>query len=291
MTVRSYHRPTELDQVWSLLRDGGDTVRLLGGGTDLVVACPPQVETLVDLAAAGLDTVEVMDGGGLRLGAMATFTELLEHPAVGAHATGVLADALGQVGSVLHRNSATVGGHIARGRMSDVIPVLLALDAVVVTYDGDQHEVPLGDYHAGPRQPHVITEVRLPALPGPSAAAFLRFSRTSFDHAILNACCRVDLEGSGTDTTVAAARVVVGETAVLGRRVTDAEAVLVGGVLDPPRIDAAADAAEAAVEPRGDWIATADYRRHLVGVAVRRGLTEVAARLGDTDGHTGGGTP
>jgi CO/xanthine dehydrogenase FAD-binding subunit len=290
MTVRSYHRPTELDQVWSLLREGGETVRLLGGGTDLVVACPPQVETLVDLAAAGLDTVGVADDGGLRLGAMATFTELLEHPAVGSHASGVLADALGQVGSVLHRNSATVGGHIARGRMSDVIPVLLALDAVVVTYDGDHHELPLEDYHAGPRRPHVITEVRLPALRAPSAAAFLRFSRTSFDHAILNACCRIDLADGGKGT-IAAARIVVGETAVLGRRVTDAEAVLVGGVLEPSRIDAAADAAEAAVEPRGDWIATADYRRHLVGVAVRRCLTEVASRLGDADGHSGGGTP
>jgi aerobic carbon-monoxide dehydrogenase medium subunit len=291
MTVRSYHRPTELDQVWSLLREGGDTVRLLGGGTDLVVACPPEVETLVDLAAAGLDRVEPGTGGGLRLGAMATFTELLEHPAVHGHATGVLADALGQVGSVLHRNSATVGGHVARGRMSDVIPVLLALDAVVVTYDGDHHEVGLGDYHAGPRQPHVITEVRLPALPASSAAAFLRFSRTSFDHAILNACCRVDLEDGGPSSPVAAARVVVGETAVLGRRVPEAEEVLVGGVLDPPRIDAAAEAAVATVEPRGDWIATADYRRHLVGVAVRRCLTEVASRLGGAGGRTGGGTP
>jgi aerobic carbon-monoxide dehydrogenase medium subunit len=291
MTVRRYHRPTELDQAWSLLREGGDTVRLLGGGTDLVVACPPEVETLVDLAAAGLDVVEPLAGGGLRLGAMATFTELLEHPAVHDHATGVLADALGQVGSVLHRNSATVGGHIARGRMSDVIPVLLTLDAVVVTYDGDHHEVGLGDYHATRRQPHVITEVRLPGVPAPSAAAFLRFSRTSFDHAILNACCRIDLEDGDADRTVAGARVVVGETAVLGRRVTEAEQVLLGGVLDPPRIAAAAEAAVAAVEPRGDWIASADYRRHLVGVAVRRCLTEVASRLGDDGGHDGGGTP
>jgi CO/xanthine dehydrogenase FAD-binding subunit len=274
--ITDYHRPTDLEDAWRLVRDGGDAVRLLGGGTDLVVACPPEVHTLVDLADAGLAGVTATEEGGLRLGAMATFTELLEDPAVRTHATGVLADALGQVGSVLHRNSATLGGHLARGRMSDVIPVLLALDATVVTYDGTRHEVPLGDYHAGPRAPHVVTEVRLPALPARSAAAFLRFSRVSFDHAILNGCCRVDLD----DGRVAAARIVVGETAILGRRVAAAEDTLVGATLDGASIAAAADAAVEAVETRGDWVASADYRRHLVGVTVRRCLTEVGQRLG-----------
>jgi aerobic carbon-monoxide dehydrogenase medium subunit len=288
MTVRAYHRPTDVDQAWSLLREGGEHARLLGGGTDLVVACPPEVDALIDLADAGLEGIEPVEGGGLRLGAMATFSQLLEHPAIRHHATGVLADALGLVGSVLHRNSATLGGHLARGRMSDVIPVLLALDAVVVTFDGDRHEVPLSDYHARRPGPHVVTEVRLPALPGRTAAAFQRFSRTSFDHAILNACCRLDLEGTDvTSAPVAAARVVVGETAVLGRRVHVAEDVLVGEVVEPRRIEAAAEAAVAAVETRGDWVASADYRRHLVGVAVRRCLTEVADRLGGGEADRG----
>jgi CO/xanthine dehydrogenase FAD-binding subunit len=55
----------------------------------------------------------VDDDGGLRLGAMTTFTELLEHPGSPPR-HGVLAEMLGQLGSVLHRNSATIGGHVAR---------------------------------------------------------------------------------------------------------------------------------------------------------------------------------
>jgi aerobic carbon-monoxide dehydrogenase medium subunit len=279
--LTEYHRPTDLDQAWSLLRDGGDAVRLLGGGTDLVVACPREVTTLIDLGDVGLGGVTATADGGLRLGAMATFTELLETPEVGAYVTGVLADALGQVGSVLHRNSATLGGHLARGRMSDVIPVLLALDATVVTYDGQRHEVALGEYHARPRTPHVVTEVVLPAVTARSAAAFLRFSRVSFDHAILNGCCRVDLDEDTADTggPIAGARVVIGETAVLGRRVAAAEEALTGNTLDDAHIEAAAEAATAEVETRGDWVASADYRRHLVGVTVRRCLVEVRERL------------
>jgi CO/xanthine dehydrogenase FAD-binding subunit len=250
-------------------------VRLLGGGTDLVVGCPPEVTTLVDLGHAGLDAITVDGDGTLRLGAMATFTELLEHPGVRAYATGVLAQMLGQVGSVLHRNSATLGGHLARGRMSDVIPVLVALDATVVTYAGEERTLPLPEYLATTAGPHIVTAVRLPPLPGRTAAAFLRFSRTSFDHAILNGCCRVTLDGD----VVSGARIVVGETAVLGRRITSAEEVLVGDPLEERTIEAAARATEDTVETRGDWVASAEYRRHLAGVTVRRCLLEVAQRL------------
>jgi aerobic carbon-monoxide dehydrogenase medium subunit len=280
--ITDYHRPGDLASVWALLRDGDGSVRLLGGGTDLVVACPTEVRTLVDLARAGLDRIVAEADGSLRLGAMATFTELLEHPDVRAHGTGVLAEMLGQVGSVLHRNSATLGGHLARGRMSDVIPVLVALDASVVIHAGEDRELPLQDYHATAPGPHVVTEVRLPTLPPRSAAAFLRFSRTSFDHAILNGCCRIDVEGGttgGQDEAVQGARVVIGETAVLGRRITAAEEAILGAPLDAARIEAAAQAAEETVATRGDWVASAEYRRHLAGVTVRRCLTEAAQRL------------
>jgi aerobic carbon-monoxide dehydrogenase medium subunit len=276
--ITGFHRPTGLASAWALLRDGDASVRLLGGGTDLVVACPAEVHTLVDLADAGLGDIATGDDGRLILGAMASFTELLEHPAVRRHGTGVLAEMFGQVGSVLHRNSATLGGHLARSRMSDVIPVLVALDATVVIYDGEDHELPLPDYLAEDRGAHIVREVRLPALPARSGAAFLRFSRTSFDHAILNGCCRVDLDA---DDEVVDARVVIGETAVLGRRLAAAEAALVGGVLDAERIEAAAQTAQATVETRGDWVASADYRRHLAGVTVRRCLTTAAERLGE----------
>jgi CO/xanthine dehydrogenase FAD-binding subunit len=164
--ITDFHRPEDVETAWALLRDGGETVRLLGGGTDLVVSCPPEVRELVDLAHAGLADMTVEADGGLRLGAMATFTDLLEHPAVRAHATGVVAEMLGQVGSVLHRNSATLGGHLARGRMSDVIPVLVALDATVVTYDGEDHELPLPDYLAASRALHVVTSRPAPRAPG-----------------------------------------------------------------------------------------------------------------------------
>ena len=275
--IKRYERPDDLQTAWELLVDGGQAVRVLGGGTDLVVNCPREVSTLVDLAGLDLRFLEEADDGSIRIGAMTTFTELLELPALAEHTGGILAEMLVQVGSVLHRNSATIGGHLSRGRLSDVTPVLLALDAEVTFTNGTSHTMPIETYYAEQRNrtPHIVTEVRLPAARPSSAGAFERFTRTAFDHALVNCACRIDLAGG----TVAQARVVVGQTAALGRRVPPAEAALAGGPLDGDSIAAAAAAAQETVETSGDWSAGAAYRSHLIGVLVGRSLATVARRL------------
>ena len=273
--IQQYHRPSSVDAAWHLVERADGAARLLGGGTDLVVRCPPEVSTLVDLADAGLRYVESTADGGLRLGAMSTFTDLLEHPAVVTHTTGVVGEMLAQVGSVLHRNSATIGGHVVRRRLSDVLPVLLALDATVLLYAGTERELRIDEYLAGDLGPHVVIEVRIPPRVEGSAAAFTRVARTAFDHALVNGCCRVDIH----DGVIAVARVVVGESSAIGRRLAPVEEVLVGASLTPSTIDTAVAATRAAVDLHGDWIASAEYRQHLAGVVTQRCLRAVADRL------------
>ncbi len=273
--IQQYDRPSSVDAAWQLLQQGDGAAQLLGGGTDLVVRCPPEVTALVDLSDAGLRYVESTTDGGLRLGAMSTFTDLLEHPAVVTHTTGVLGEMLAQVGSVLHRNSATIGGHVVRSRLSDVLPVLLALDVTLLLYDGTERELGIGEYLDGGLGPHVVVEIRIPPRVEGSAAAFTRFARTAFDHALVNGCCRVDVR----DGVITAARVVVGESSAVGRRVPPVEEVLVGASLTPETIDTAVAATRRAVDLHGDWIASAEYRQHLAGVVTERCLRTVAERL------------
>jgi aerobic carbon-monoxide dehydrogenase medium subunit len=275
--IESFHRPTSVATAWELLRDG-TTVRVLAGGTDLVTRCPPEVRTLVDLSGLGLRYVDAEPDGALRFGAMATFTDLLEHPGVARYAGGVLPEMLVHVGSLLHRNSATVGGHVARGRLSDVVPVLLALDAEVRWFDGEEQTEALEDYYAAARNrtPHLVLEVLVPTVHPGTAGAFERFSRVAFDHALVNVACRLDV----TDGIVREARVVVGELASLGRALEPARQALVGAPPDPDRIAAAARAARDAADVSGDWLMTAEYRRHLVEVLVARCLTTAAERAG-----------
>lgn len=276
-SIAHYHRPPDLDTAWRLLREADGSARLLAGGSDLVLRCPPEVDTLIDLSAAGLAGVEARPDGSLRIGAMTTFSQLLAAAPVTDHLGGLLHDVLADFGSVLHRNQATLGGHVARARMSDLIPGLLAADAEVVVRTDATTTRPLADHLADPPGAHVLTEVRLPAPAGPAAGAFTRFSRSAFDHALLNVACVLHLDAG----TVHAARVVIGETGVLGRRLPDAEAALTGRAPTPSAIDAAVQAVIAGLDPRQDALASADYRRHLAGVGTRRCLQQVVARLGE----------
>jgi len=88
----------------------------------------------------------------------------------------------------------------------------------------------------------------------------------------------LQLDGHGR---VEDARIALGAVAPTAIRCTEAEALLRGRRLDGDLIARAADAAVAAARPISDVRASAAYRRHGVGVLVRRGLTQLSAPGGD----------
>ncbi len=272
--AENYVRPSSLDEVLALVSAGG--ARIVAGGTDVILHPSPEVRTLVDLSALDLDYIDG-DGDHFRIGAMATLTAMLEHDGLAGLLDGFIAGMLRQVGSPLLRNIATIGGHLARGRLSDVIPVLLALDARVGFFDGAHRELDLAGYYGGDlhRTPMVVTEVVVPRPGGEAAASFLKFARTAYDLAALNCACLVRVE----DGRVAHSRVVIGETPRLGRSVAAAEEALTARPLDGDTIEATARVASETVEVGDDLRASADYRRHLAYVLTKRCLTEISERL------------
>lgn len=251
--------------------------RPVSGGTDLILHPPAEPIELVDLTGLPLSGVSPY-AGGVRIGATTTLTAMLEDRAIAAVGSGVVSSMLREVGSPLLRNRATLGGHLARGRLSDVIPVLLALDSSITWNDGTEHTQSLSAFYAEGRHRSaiIITGVTIPAAHPPSAAAFLKFTRTAFELAILNCACRIDLDLTGR---VVAARVVVGETPAVGASLSDVEVAVTGRPLTVETITAAAAMAAEVVPARSDERATVDYRRALATVLVRRALTEIAERL------------
>lgn len=276
--IARFHRPADLTEAWRLLTEEGAAGRLVGGGTDLTIHCPARIVALIDLAGLGLRFLHAEEDGSIRIGAMATLTDLLEDPAAAGYLGGVIPEMLVHVGSPLLRNAASLGGHLARGRISDVVPVLLAADAEVTIFDGATRRMPLEAYYADGRnrEPHVLTDVFLPPTPRRGAAAFLRFSRSAFDQALVNTACRLDLD----DGVVADARVVVGETPGLGRRLPAAEDALRHRPISEEAVAEAAGAGRGSVTTSGSWVVGAEYRSHLVEVAIARCLRAVAGKLG-----------
>jgi xanthine dehydrogenase YagS FAD-binding subunit len=93
---------------------GADGARYLAGGTNLVDLMKLEVETpslLVDIRGLGEDAIEPADGGGLRIGALVTNSDLAADRTVRERypllAQALLAGASGQL-----RNVATVGGNL-----------------------------------------------------------------------------------------------------------------------------------------------------------------------------------
>ncbi|NQV07727.1 FAD binding domain-containing protein [bacterium] len=272
--ITTWLRPATLTEAFDAVREGALPV---GGGTDLALHAPRGTTALVDLVDLDLDFV-ISSDDGYRIGAMTTLTGVMEHPGLAAHLGGVLPEMLIHIGSPLLRNAATVGGHLARARLSDFVPVLIAIGAGITVFDSrGTRSMELETYYERNvfETTHLITEVSVPAAPPRSAAAFQRFSVKGFDIATLNGAITI---GLAEDGTVAHARVVLGETPRLGERVPDAEQMLLGRVLEAEVIEETI--AIAATEPFGsDSRASAEYRRDLARWVTRHCLQRVAQRL------------
>lgn len=271
--IEAFLHPKTVEEAFAAL---GEHSRPVSGGTDVMLR-NPAATVLVDLMGLPLAAITA-SADGFHVGANATLTAVAEHPGLAAHLGGIVPEMLVHVGSPLLRNAATLGGHLARGRLSDVVPVLVALDTVIHWYDGAHREAPLARFYEDgvPATRMLVTGVTIPAAPGNAAGAFHKFLRTFFDLALLNAACVLRVDGSGK---VDSARVVVGETPSLGVRVGAAESALLGSAPTPEAFAAAGRIAREEVATRGDSRASAEYRSHLIGVAVERCLAKAASRL------------
>ena len=277
--VQTYQRPTSMEEAWRLLKEGGESAKLLGGGVDVALFAPPRVSTLIDVSMFVNRTIELRDDE-LVIGAGVTLTELLESPVTGDYSGGIVIDTLRQVASPLLRNAATVGGALAGTHpWSDVITLFLCLGACVTQYAGELRSVSLEELleQRGIIDRSIITEVALPVPVGRTFASFEKFIRTGFDVGMLNCACRLTISDSGCEGV----RIVFGGTPDIGHRLEVVEKALTGKELDRAAIESAAELAAEVIPARDDMRASADYRRTLAAAGVRRCLMRIAQRAGE----------
>jgi aerobic carbon-monoxide dehydrogenase medium subunit len=123
------------------------------------------------------------------------------------------------------------------------------------------------------KEDELLTEVRLPLLPADTRCGFYEFSRRAGDFALAMALATFRLR----DGLIIEPRVAVGSVEARPRRLAQAEEALAGRAPGRAAFEAAAAAAEGAVDPLDDIITGADYRRDLTGTNTRRALERAAA--------------
>jgi aerobic carbon-monoxide dehydrogenase medium subunit len=268
--------PSTLREAIALRAERGEEATVIAGGTFVGILInqgllvPSALLSLGDVAELrGIEVVE----GELRLGATVTHRAVERDPRVRA-GWPMLARAFSLVASPRVRNQATVGGVLADADYaSDPPAALQALGArAVLGSPGGERAVPveeliLGWYETCIRPEELLVEVRVP--PSPALAVYRKFrSRSSEDRP----CVAVAAVRSERGV-----RVVVGAVAGRPQEFADVCALAAGQELDA-RVAAEIGRGYAErLEPIGDARGSADYRRRVAGVEVRRALEALAA--------------
>jgi len=111
----SVARPRTVEEAVRILHGAGPEAMILAGGTDVVPNLQMRLfapRVLVDIkAVAGLHGIAQAEGGALRIGALATLTEI-ERSAVVKQKYSVLASAVRTIAGPLQRNMGTLGGNL-----------------------------------------------------------------------------------------------------------------------------------------------------------------------------------
>lgn len=285
-----YLKPSGLGETLDALDQLKDKrVHVLAGGTDLIPFLRvglKEADYLVDLGGSGLNQV-IFEREQARIGAMVTFTALCRHAEI-ARRLPAVTEAARQVGAVQCRNRATLGGNLCSAVPSlDGAPSLLTLGAKFRIQAKDKERlVPAEQFFLGPRrtvlQPgEILTEIIVP-LQDDFSASFLCFGRRkALTLSIVNAAAGVSLR-EGQEIT--AARITLGAVAPTPIRAYKAEQTLEGRKVTPELLAQAAEVAAGETSPISDLRASADYRRRLSVVLVRRALENslgrIAARVG-----------
>jgi carbon-monoxide dehydrogenase medium subunit len=272
--------PRSLNEACSILANAAEAKPIAGGTALLTIikqglVLPKLLVNLHKVRDAGEITFDMT--AGLRIGALATINAIETSPLVREH-YAVLAQACHVVANVRIRNMATLGGNLAHGDyQSDPPTVLAALDArVEIMSASGRHELKLADFQRGSYETaleagELISAVIIPPLPQDMQGLYVKFTTGSSEE---RPCAGVAALAQTDNGVCRELRLAVG--AVSERPVRIATERLINKPFTSDSITAIATEAVRLIDPIDDIRGPADYKRHLVGVLVRRALTALA---------------
>ena len=285
-------RPHSLEEALSQRAQYGKDALPLAGGQSLLVMLrnkliDPQV--LLDLEPLGELRGVQARANGVSIGAMTTFFDLLYSKDV-QNAAPILAQAAAKVGSTAIRNLGTIGGNLCHNEPgADLPPALLALNASVeLRSRKETRKVPLTEFFRGyfetaVEAEEILSRVEIPTLPEGARGAYIKHAITPEDLAIAGVAVVLVPDGKNP-VSASELRIGLGGVAPVPLRALKAEAALSGTALTDEAIGAAAEIAASEAEPMSDPHASAEYRRKMIKVLMRRALA-AAIEGGERNGH------
>jgi probable selenate reductase FAD-binding subunit len=274
--LREYHRPvTVLETNQLLKREDTRTIPLFIGAR--IPSDPLKgVEVVLDLSQMGLAYVATL-ADGLHIGSLTPLQELIDSPDAPPNINRILSPAVRLTSHYGLRHLATLGGTLlAAQNAAELLSALLVLDSIVRIHGNQElpRNLSLTEFLAAGEQAletgEIIVEVVIPH-PAPSHYVLQRIARTPLDESIVSATAAFHLH----DGLCQKVRIAVSGVSTTPQRLPTVEQAVEGKALSAEVIQSAAAAVAAAIgDPPADYRGSAEYRRAMAGVMVRRALAE-----------------
>jgi carbon-monoxide dehydrogenase medium subunit len=282
-----YLRAHTTDEAFAFLQQHGAEARVLAGGQSLIPAMRFRLArpaVLVDINPLRELSYVRIDGTVMALGAIARDVEIERAPWITDRRWSLIHDMSRVVADPIVRQMGTVVGSLCHNDPAGDWPaVALAARAEVVVRgkSGNRH-VKIDDFlvdsfttAAGEGEMALAAEFPVPD--DRTAGSYQKVERKVGDFATAAAAVQVSLNADGTIRSAGVALSAAGPCAV---RVGEAERLLAAQQPTAALLHAAAAAASERSEPQADLRGSVDYKKHLAGVLVARGLRQAFSRLG-----------
>jgi carbon-monoxide dehydrogenase medium subunit len=284
-----YHAPRTIEEAVALAGRYGGESKFLAGGQSLIplmklrIAAPSH---LIDLnRITGLEYIR-KEGSRVILGPLTRMAEI-ERSDVLLKSCGILCECASQVADPLVRNMGTIGGNISHADPTNDVPAVMVATRAEFTLASPRGErtVPARDFFLDSfttalAEGEILLQIRI-TLSRYTEGCYVKLERQPGDFAIVGAAASVQLGTDGRCRELGIGLTAVGPTVVVA---SGAEEALVGTKVDNASIERAAKLAAEESHPTGDIRGSADYKRAMVEVVVRRALTtahkRARARLG-----------
>lgn len=281
-----YHAPKSLAEASRLVAQFGADGKVLAGGHSLVPLMKLRLASpkyLIDLGRIAELSYVREDGGKIQIGALTTHYKL-ESSELLKEKCPLLPETAREIGDVQVRNKGTLGGSLAHSDPAGDWPAaILALDAEIQALSArGERWIPAREFFVGLlttalKPDEILTAVRLPSLPARAGDAYVKLHQPASGFAVVGVAARLVLDEKGSVQQVGVGITGVGPKAC---RATATEDLLRGKSPSAKRLEEAAGHAADGVEANADLYASAEYRRHLAAVYMRRALEKALERAG-----------
>ncbi len=276
-----YYRPKDMAGVLSILEEHGDDARVMAGGHSLIPMMKlrmADVPHLIDLQDVGGLTGISIDGDQIKIGAMVTQSDIIDHASL-TDAAPILREAALQIADPQVRYMGTVGGNVANGDPGNDMPGLMqCLDAVftVVGPDGIR-DIPAREFYEASymtarEDEEVLTGITMPRPIG--GYAYEKQKRKIGDYATAAVAVQITRDGDSC-ASAAIAMTNLSDTPVFSQA---AGAALVGTHVDDAALTAATNAMLGDIDPSEDNRGPVAFKKHVAGVILRRAIARAWSR-------------